>query len=117
MGWVEGRSVDYRWPAGEADRMRVIARDFVDLQPDVLFCRQHTGETANLKLTFHLDHSAGADHLLVGAQGHARCCKDHHVSKITRPENIAIWLSGDGKRGTRCGIARWPELGTIRHGP
>jgi len=22
----------------------------------------HAGETANLKLTFHLDHSAGADH-------------------------------------------------------
>ena len=25
----------------------------------------HAGETANLKLTFHLDHSAGADHLAV----------------------------------------------------
>jgi hypothetical protein len=26
----------------------------------------HAGATANLKLTFHLDHSAGADHFVVG---------------------------------------------------
>ena len=39
LGWVEGRNfrADYRWPAGEPDRMRVIAKEFVDLQPDVLF--------------------------------------------------------------------------------
>src|SRR5262245_950334 len=39
MGWVEGRNfrADYRWAAGDLDRMRVIAKDFVDLQPDVLF--------------------------------------------------------------------------------
>jgi ABC transporter substrate binding protein len=38
LGWVEGRNfrADYRWPAGDLDRMRVIAREFVDLQPDVL---------------------------------------------------------------------------------
>src|SRR5499427_442392 len=38
LGWVEGRSfrADYRWPAGDLDRMRVIAKEFVDLQPDVL---------------------------------------------------------------------------------
>jgi putative ABC transport system substrate-binding protein len=38
LGWVEGRNfrADYRWPAGDLDRMRVIAKEFVDLQPDVL---------------------------------------------------------------------------------
>src|SRR3989441_2974111 len=29
----------------------------------------HAGATANLKLTFHLDHSAGADHPRLGAPG------------------------------------------------
>src|SRR5262249_8547377 len=29
----------------------------------------HAGATANLKLTFHLDHSAGADQLRLGARG------------------------------------------------
>src|SRR5215470_4000389 len=38
LGWVEGRNfrADYRWPAGDLDRMQVIAKEFVDLQPDVL---------------------------------------------------------------------------------
>jgi putative tryptophan/tyrosine transport system substrate-binding protein len=37
-GWIEGRNfrADYRWPAGDLDRMRVIAKEFIDLQPDVL---------------------------------------------------------------------------------
>src|SRR5215813_13691115 len=39
LGWIEGRSfhADYRWPAGEPDRMRMIAKEFVNLKPDVLF--------------------------------------------------------------------------------
>jgi ABC-type uncharacterized transport system substrate-binding protein len=38
LGWVEGRNfrADYRWAAGDLDRMRMIAKEFVDLQPDVL---------------------------------------------------------------------------------
>src|SRR5262249_46245879 len=38
LGWVEGRNfrADYRWPAGDLDRMRVIAKEFADLQPDLL---------------------------------------------------------------------------------
>src|SRR5262245_5891242 len=44
LGWVEGRNfrADYRWPAGEPDRMRVIAKEFIDLQPDVLVDRKST---------------------------------------------------------------------------
>src|SRR5262249_1387677 len=39
LGWVEGRNfrADYRWPAGDLDRMRAIAKEFVDLKPDVMF--------------------------------------------------------------------------------
>jgi ABC-type uncharacterized transport system substrate-binding protein len=39
LGWIEGRNfrADYRWPAGEPDRMRLIAKEFVNLKPDVLF--------------------------------------------------------------------------------
>src|SRR5262249_603830 len=38
LGWVAGRNfcADYGWPAGDLDRMRVIAKEFIDLQPDVL---------------------------------------------------------------------------------
>src|SRR5262245_62309276 len=44
LGWVEGRNfrADYRWPAGDLDRMRVIAKEFIDLQPDVLVDRKST---------------------------------------------------------------------------
>jgi putative ABC transport system substrate-binding protein len=39
LGWLDGRNfrADYRWPAGEPARMRVIAKEFVELKPDVLF--------------------------------------------------------------------------------
>jgi putative ABC transport system substrate-binding protein len=38
LGWIEGHNfrADYRWPAGDLYRMRVIAKEFIDLQPDVL---------------------------------------------------------------------------------
>jgi putative tryptophan/tyrosine transport system substrate-binding protein len=38
LGWVEGRNfrVDLRWVAGDVDRMRAIAKEFVDLKPDVM---------------------------------------------------------------------------------
>jgi putative ABC transport system substrate-binding protein len=39
LGWVEGRNfrADYRWPAGDVDRMRILARDFTASKADVLF--------------------------------------------------------------------------------
>ena len=38
LGWVDGRSVriDYRWGAGSVDRMRLFARELVQLNPDAL---------------------------------------------------------------------------------
>ena len=38
MGWASGRKVliDYRWAAGDYALMQVLARELVELQPDVL---------------------------------------------------------------------------------
>src|SRR5438128_7293444 len=39
LGWTDGRTlrVDIRWAAGNLDRMRMFAKDLVDLKPDVIF--------------------------------------------------------------------------------
>jgi putative tryptophan/tyrosine transport system substrate-binding protein len=38
-GWTDGRNVrmDVRWGTGDLERMRVFAKELVDLQPDVIF--------------------------------------------------------------------------------
>src|SRR5215470_17284519 len=38
LGWSDGRNIqfDYRWASGEADRLRMFAKELVDLQPDVI---------------------------------------------------------------------------------
>jgi putative ABC transport system substrate-binding protein len=38
LGWTEGRNVrlDYRWAAGDVDRIRAFARELAALQPDVI---------------------------------------------------------------------------------
>jgi putative tryptophan/tyrosine transport system substrate-binding protein len=38
-GWTDGRNVrmDIRWAAGSIDRIRMFAKELVDLQPDVIF--------------------------------------------------------------------------------
>jgi putative ABC transport system substrate-binding protein len=40
-GWIEGRNlrIDYRWAAGDRARIRTLARELVELQPDVIFAR------------------------------------------------------------------------------
>jgi putative tryptophan/tyrosine transport system substrate-binding protein len=44
LGWTDGRNIqfDYRWASGEADRLRIFAKELVDLQPDVII-GQNTG--------------------------------------------------------------------------
>jgi putative tryptophan/tyrosine transport system substrate-binding protein len=39
LGWTEGRNLrmDIRWTAGNVDRMRIFAKELVDLQPDAIF--------------------------------------------------------------------------------
>ena len=38
LGWTEGRNlrIELRWTAGEADRMRKLAKELVDLRPDAI---------------------------------------------------------------------------------
>jgi putative tryptophan/tyrosine transport system substrate-binding protein len=38
LGWMEGRNlrIDYRWAAADTDRIRVFAKELVDLQPDLI---------------------------------------------------------------------------------
>jgi putative tryptophan/tyrosine transport system substrate-binding protein len=38
LGWTDGRHVrmDVRWAADNVDRMRMFAKELVDLQPDVI---------------------------------------------------------------------------------
>jgi putative ABC transport system substrate-binding protein len=38
LGWITGQNVriEYRWPQGEPARMKVLARELVELQPDVI---------------------------------------------------------------------------------
>jgi hypothetical protein len=39
LGWIEGKNVriDYRWPGGDTTRNVPLAKDLVELKPDVLF--------------------------------------------------------------------------------
>ena len=50
LGWAEGRNLrmDVRWTAGSVDRMRMYAKELVDLQPDVIFATR-TPATAALQ--------------------------------------------------------------------
>ena len=53
LGWVEGRNfrADYRWPSGDLDRMRAIAKEFVDLKPDVMLASDTPSVEALLRET------------------------------------------------------------------
>jgi len=53
LGWTEGRNlqIDYRWAAGDAKRMEVLAKELVTLQPNILFCRSTPVTAALLKQT------------------------------------------------------------------
>ena len=53
LGWTEGRNlrIDYRWAAGNAERMQASAKELVAQQPDVIFCRSTPVTAALLKQT------------------------------------------------------------------
>jgi putative ABC transport system substrate-binding protein len=53
LGWTEGRNlqIDYRFAAGDAERMLLLAKELVALQPDVIFCRSTPVTAALLKQT------------------------------------------------------------------
>jgi len=51
LGWAEGRNlrIDYRWAAGDADRIQVFAKELVRLQPHVILARSTPVTAALLK--------------------------------------------------------------------
>jgi ABC-type uncharacterized transport system substrate-binding protein len=53
LGWIEGRNVriDYRWAAGEVDRIQKFAKELVDLQPDVILAVTTPSVTSLLRET------------------------------------------------------------------
>ena len=53
LGWAEGRNlqIDYRWAAGDAERMQMFAKELVALQPHVIFARSTPVTAALLKQT------------------------------------------------------------------
>jgi putative ABC transport system substrate-binding protein len=54
LGWIDGRSIhiDYRWGAGSVDRMRLFARELVQLSPDAIVTIS-TPATAALQAETH----------------------------------------------------------------
>jgi putative tryptophan/tyrosine transport system substrate-binding protein len=48
LGWTDGRNVrmDIRWAAASVDRMRVLAKELIDLRPDVIFANGTLATTA-----------------------------------------------------------------------
>jgi putative tryptophan/tyrosine transport system substrate-binding protein len=53
LGWTDGGNlrVDYRWSAGDPERMQALAKELIALQPDVIFCRSTPVTGALLKHT------------------------------------------------------------------
>jgi putative ABC transport system substrate-binding protein len=53
LGWVKGRNLqlDYRWTAGDPDRMRVFAKEIVELKPDLIVVHSTPAVKALRQLT------------------------------------------------------------------
>src|SRR5215813_1981137 len=53
LGWIDGRNVriDYRWTAGDRDRLRPYPAELVALAPAVIFACPHFAVTALLEQT------------------------------------------------------------------
>src|SRR5262245_19614816 len=53
LGWTDGRNIriDYRWPAGDADKARNYAAELVALAPDVILTASSTSLTPLLQAT------------------------------------------------------------------
>ncbi len=53
LGWTDGGNlrIDYRWAAGDPERMQVLAKELIALQPDVVFSRSTPVTGALVKQT------------------------------------------------------------------
>jgi ABC-type uncharacterized transport system substrate-binding protein len=63
LGWVDGRAarIDYRWGAGNVERMNQFAKELVQLEPDVLLGVTTPATAALQRETQNAAHSAAAD--------------------------------------------------------
>src|SRR5437868_5070347 len=60
LGWAEGRNIriDYRWAAGDADRLQAFAKEIIELHPDVILTHTTLAvatlrrETATIPIVF-----------------------------------------------------------------
>ena len=52
-GWRDGRNIkiDYRWAAGDADRLRIFAAELVELKPDLIFAQTTPATAAVVRQT------------------------------------------------------------------
>ncbi len=53
LGWTDGGNLrlDYRWSAGDPERMQALAKELIALEPDVIFSRSTPVTGALLKQT------------------------------------------------------------------
>src|SRR5262245_66387892 len=53
LGWKTGRNIqiDYRWSAGNADRLRLFAKELVELKPEVILAETTPAAQAILRET------------------------------------------------------------------
>ena len=48
LGWTDGRNVqiDFRWAGGDAAKFAILAKELIDLKPDVVLARSNSAVTA-----------------------------------------------------------------------
>jgi putative tryptophan/tyrosine transport system substrate-binding protein len=56
LGWIDGNNarIDYRWAGGDMARMTSLAKELVELQPDVLFAAAVTTTQALRQFTLSI---------------------------------------------------------------
>jgi ABC-type uncharacterized transport system substrate-binding protein len=99
LGWTEGRNIriDYRWASGDADRLRMFAKELVDLQPDVIV-GQNTGGLSALRDATHTIP-------IVFVQA-ADPVRDGFIASLSRPGGNITGFTGSGSAIS----AKWLEL-------
>jgi putative ABC transport system substrate-binding protein len=96
LGWTDGRnlSMNVRWAAGNADRMRMFAKELVDLQPDVILANS-TPVTASLQRetqTIPIVFVAVSDPVGSGFVAAAAPRREYHRLRRCGNRNDGKWL-------------------------
>ena len=121
-GWHDGRNVkiDYRWAAGDADRLRAFAKELVSRQPDVIFAvitptvAALLRETRALSIAFAQVSDPWPRLCRVArAAGRQRHGIHQHQYRIVNRRQMAGASQGDRARGPACCHDRQPSDGVI----